>query len=212
MDIDDDVNITKSFTDVHRYKYNARPSTSSASDSVLRLLPEGGPDPQAYVLLTFSTTQILEDRFSLAWYGVQPNELLELHPSSVSFVSLQRCSLDAYIAPYFAARVWALRVVGNRFETTPSFMRSRTGEDENVPESKTGSSRDKGKRKVTVEWKERWAIIHQGVLSLCKERHVSLSPTHIVCHFTHSHASTSVRDRSIAMYSLCSRSRSLDSL
>ena len=172
LDLDDDVNITKSFTDAHRYKYNARPSTSSASESVLQLLPKGGPDPQGYVLLTFSTTQILEDRFSLAWYGVHPNELLELHPSAVSFVSLQRCSLDAYIEPYFAARVWALRIVGNRLETAPSFIRHRPGTDDNVPEGKSSSTRDK-KRKVAVEWKERWAIIHQGVFSLCKERHVS---------------------------------------
>lgn len=171
---DDDVNITKSFTDAHRYKYNARPSTSSASESVSRVLPDGGPDPQAYVLLTFSTTQILEDRFSLSWYDIHPNELLELHPASVSFVSLERCSLDAYITPYFAARVWALRIVGNKLEGAPSILRKRYGEDDGTAEGRAPGARDKGKRKVAVEWKERWAIIHQGVFSLCKERHVSL--------------------------------------
>ncbi|RPD60543.1 hypothetical protein L226DRAFT_484721 [Lentinus tigrinus ALCF2SS1-7] len=167
---DDDVNITKSFTDAHRYKYNARPSTSSASESVTRLLSDGGPDPQAYILLTFSTTQILEDRFSLSWYDIHPHELLELHPVSVSFISLQRCSLDAYIAPYFAARVWALRIVGNKFDAAPSILRKRNADDDGTAEGRTSGARDK-KRKVAVEWKERWAIIHQGVLSLCKERH-----------------------------------------
>ncbi|KAI0752420.1 hypothetical protein C8Q80DRAFT_1266976 [Daedaleopsis nitida] len=171
IDLDDDVNITKSFAEAHRYKYNARPSTSSASESVTRLMGEGGPDPQSYVILTFSTTQILEDRFSLSWYGVHQNELLELHPASLAFVTLERCSLDAYIAPYFATRVWALRIVGNRLESAPSFMRPRPGEDENAADQKTSSTREKGKRKVSVEWKERWAIIHQGVFSLCKERH-----------------------------------------
>ncbi|KAI0703898.1 hypothetical protein C8T65DRAFT_654569 [Cerioporus squamosus] len=170
-DDDDDVNITKAFTDAHRYKYNARPSTSSASESVNRLLSDGGPDPQAYVLLTFSTTQILEDRFSLSWYGIHPDELLELHPTSVSFLSLQRSSLDAYIMPYFAARVWALRIVGNKLEGAPSILRKRHGEDDGTAEAKPPGARDKGKRKVAVEWKERWAIIHQGVFSLCKERH-----------------------------------------
>ncbi|PIL28604.1 hypothetical protein GSI_08646 [Ganoderma sinense ZZ0214-1] len=161
LDFDDDVNITKAFTDAHRYKYTARPSTSSIADSAT---PPADPkhDPNAYVLLTFSTTQILEERFSLSWYGIHADELLELHPTSVSFVSLPRGTLDAYIAPYFAARVWALRIVGH-------------GSDEKEndgPDTGRQSVRDKReKKKIAVEWKERWAIIHQGMFSLCKERH-----------------------------------------
>ncbi|TBU25784.1 hypothetical protein BD311DRAFT_484962 [Dichomitus squalens] len=171
LDDDDDVNITKSFTDAHRYKYNARPSTSSTSDSLstARLpLPDAltsssaSYDVNAYILLTFSTTQILEDRFSLSWYGIHPGELLELHPAGVSFVSLPRSTLDAYIAPYFATRVWALRIVGHG---------SDEKEDESLDVRTPNLSQKREKKKVAVEWKERWAIIHQGVFSLCKERH-----------------------------------------
>ena len=170
FDIEDDVNVTKSLADAHRYKYLARPSTSSASDSVCRL-HEPPPDSQAYVLISFSTTQILEDRFSLSWYGVRPDELLELHPASVSFANLPRCNLDAYIAPYFAAKVWALRVVGPKIDPARAFTRHRGDAGDAAGEGPAGS-REK-KRKVAVEWKERWAIIYQGVFSLCKSRHVS---------------------------------------
>ena len=178
------MNITKSFTDAHRYKYNARPSTSTSNSKSAARPPfpdsfanfSAKYDPNAYVLLTFSTTQILEDRFSLSWYGVHPGELLELHPAGVSFVALPRSTLDAYITPYFAARVWALRIMGH-------------GSDEREDEAldvRTPNPRDKReKKKVVVEWKERWAIIHQGMFSLCKERHVSVSspymrlPSHV---------------------------------
>ena len=175
VDGEDDVNITQLFTDAHRYKYNARPSTSSASDSVSRLLStsEAAQDPHAYVLISFSTTQILEDRFSLSWYTISPNELLELHPASMSFASLTRCSLDAYIIPYFSARVWGLRVVPSKIDASRAFGKSRRGEEDTPGEARASGTREKGKRKVTMEWKERWAVIHQGVLSLCKDRHVS---------------------------------------
>ncbi|KAI1787041.1 hypothetical protein LXA43DRAFT_951657 [Ganoderma leucocontextum] len=161
LDFDDDVNITKAFTDAHRYKYTARPSTSSIPESTPRP-SDSKHDPNAYVLLTFSTTQILEDRFNLLWYGMHPGELLELHPTSLSFVSLPRSTLDAYIAPYFAARVWALRIVGHG---------SDEKEDDGTDPVKQNPRDKREKRKIAVEWKERWAIIHQGVFSLCKERH-----------------------------------------
>ncbi|KAI0325817.1 hypothetical protein GY45DRAFT_1329746 [Cubamyces sp. BRFM 1775] len=172
---DDDVN--QVFADAHRYKYNTRPSTSSASDSLARLLPAEGSEltqeTTAYILMTFSTTQILEDRFSLEWYGIHPGELLELHPLAHSFVSLPRYSLDAYITPYFSAKVWALRTTGNHLETIP---RDAGGDHQVEDESddvnlRSPLFRDKGKKKVGLEWKERWAVIHQGVFSLCKERH-----------------------------------------
>ena len=173
LDFDDDVNITKAFTDAHRYKYTARPSTSSIADSTATTFPaDSKHDPNAYVLLTFSTTQLLEDRFSLAWYGIHPDELLELHPTALSFVSLPRGTLDAYIAPYFAARVWALRIVGHG---------SDEREDDAPDAARQGVREKREKKKIAVEWKERWAIVHQGVFSLCKERHVSTSACYVIC-------------------------------
>ncbi|KAI0365416.1 hypothetical protein BV20DRAFT_1101653 [Pilatotrama ljubarskyi] len=178
---DGDLDVNKSFTDAHRYKYNTRPSTSTASDPLDRLLDADSSgtsqEAAAWVLITFSTTQILEDRFSLEWYGIHPGELLEIHPLSHSFVSLPRFSLDAYIAPYFAAKVWALRVIGDTVEATLrdfGVPRDHQSEDDIQDASpRSPLLREKGKKKKTLEWKERWAIIHQGVFSLCKERHVS---------------------------------------
>ncbi|EIW51321.1 uncharacterized protein TRAVEDRAFT_54664 [Trametes versicolor FP-101664 SS1] len=175
---DEVVDVNKALSEAHRYKYNTRPSTSSTSDAVSRLPPPESSgtsqEVEGCVLITFSTTQILEDRFSLDWYDIHPGELLELHPLAHSLVSLPRFSLDAYIAPYFAARVWALRVVGNALDSTLRDLgvpRDHQTDDE-IPDVSPRSPllRDK-KKKITLEWKERWAVVHQGIFSLCKERH-----------------------------------------
>ncbi|OSC99285.1 hypothetical protein PYCCODRAFT_854767 [Trametes coccinea BRFM310] len=176
---DADADVNQTLAEAHRYKYDARPSTSSASDT--RLLPDDSSEftqeATAYTLIAFSTTQILEDRFSLEWYGTRPDELLELHSPSRCLVSLPRFSLDEYITPYFAAKVWALRLAGNTLEGTIRSLlvpSDHQAEDEFADASpRSPMVRDKGKKKINLEWKERWAIVHQGVLSLCKERHDS---------------------------------------
>ncbi|KAI0634508.1 hypothetical protein C8Q77DRAFT_1217614 [Trametes polyzona] len=195
-DEDDDeevVDVNKALADAHRYKYNTRPSTSSASDT-----PTWAPsadevdatqEADSCVLITFSTTQILEDRFSLEWYGIHPDELLELHPQSYSFVSLPRSSLDAYIAPYFAAKVWALRVVGNTLDTALRDLGVSQDHqtDDEFPDVSPRSPflRDRSRKKVTLEWKEKWAIIHEGVFSLCKGRHQRSISSSIILHARH---------------------------
>ncbi|KAI8996647.1 hypothetical protein BD414DRAFT_208836 [Trametes punicea] len=174
-----DMNVNQTFADAHRYKYDARPSTSSISDSLARRPPDDSSgfvqEATAYIIISFSTTQILEDRFSLEWYGIHPDELLELHPRSHSLASLPRFSLDEYIAPYFAARVWAFRIADDSFETTLRNLTipddSQAEDDGGIASPRSPLSRDKSKKKL--EWKERWAIIHQGVLFLCKDRHDS---------------------------------------
>ncbi|KAH9846722.1 hypothetical protein C2E23DRAFT_566456 [Lenzites betulinus] len=178
-DDDEIVDVNKALAEAHRYKYNTRPSTSSPSDGLARHVPAdssgAAQEADLCVLITFSTTQILEDRFSLEWYGIHADELLELHPLSPSFVSLPRFALDAYIAPYFAARVWALRAVGTALDSTlKDFGIPRDHQtDDEIPDANPRSPllREKTKKKITLEWKERWAVIHQGVFSLCKERH-----------------------------------------
>ncbi|EIW52132.1 uncharacterized protein TRAVEDRAFT_54106 [Trametes versicolor FP-101664 SS1] len=158
---DEVVDVNKALSEAHRYKYNTRPSTSSTSDTVSRLPPPESSgtsqEVEGCVLITFSTTQILEDRFSLDWYDIHPGELLELHPLAHSFISLPRFSLDAYIAPYFAARVWALRVVGNALDSTLRDLgipRDHQTDDE-IPDVSPRSPllRDR-KKKITLEWKE----------------------------------------------------------
>ncbi|KAL7284829.1 hypothetical protein ACG7TL_002142 [Trametes sanguinea] len=188
---DADADVNQTLAEAHRYKYDARPSTSSASDT--RLLPDDSSEftqeATAYTLIAFSTTQILEDRFSLEWYGTRPDELLELHSPSRCLVSLPRFSLDEYITPYFAAKVWALRLAGNTLEGTIRSLlvpSDHQAEDEFADASpRSPMVRDKGKKKINLEWKERWAIVHQGVLSLCKERHASTNvsnlPSEVIC-------------------------------
>ncbi|KAI0761384.1 hypothetical protein BD413DRAFT_245799 [Trametes elegans] len=175
------LDIAQVSNDARRYMYSARPSTSHTPDAS-RQTPLDAPDPAqestTHVLLAFSTTQILEDRFSLQWYGLHQDELLELHPLSHSLVSLPRFSIDAYIAPYFAAKIWALRAIGHALEhcvRDVDIPRTSHQTDEDVADVSTRSPqvREKSKKKITLEWKARWAIVHQGVFSLCKERHDS---------------------------------------
>ncbi|OBZ65989.1 hypothetical protein A0H81_14036 [Grifola frondosa] len=154
IDDDDDLEDEDvSFDD--RYKYPARPSAPKP--------PAPPPCPTHYTLISFSTTQLLEDHFSLAWYGIRPHELLELHPPAPALLSLPRSLLDEYVSPYFEARVWALRVVGSELDVA----RGRT-DDSAVKKSAQ-------KKKLALEWRERWAVIHRGIFMLCRERNDSTS-------------------------------------
>jgi len=68
--------------------------------------------PHHYLLLAFSTGQLLEDNYSLALYGLCLHELLELHPPG-TIVRLQREVMLEYVKPYLELDVRALRVVTN---------------------------------------------------------------------------------------------------
>ena len=118
-----------------------------------------------YTLVTFSTGHILEDEFLLSWYHLRSYELLEMHLAG-AVVSLPREVMLEYIKPYFVAKVKALR-------------RERDAMHEGsvrIPQSTRGQSHptdQPGKKGgMKLEWKERWVIIHQGVLNLCKHRTV----------------------------------------
>jgi len=65
-----------------------------------------------YSVLVFSTGQLLEDDYSLAWYRLRPHELLEVHPPG-TIVRLQRDNMLEYVKPYLELDVRALRVVIN---------------------------------------------------------------------------------------------------
>lgn len=108
-----------------------------------------------YTLIRFSTGQILEDEFPLSWYELRPHELLELHRSGV-ILQLPRVSALEYATPYFEAKVLGLRVSGPEHRVEDIECRDL---------SLDGHSR---KRKVQLQWTERWLVIREGVFKLCK--------------------------------------------
>ena len=152
--------------------------------------------PHHYMMLAFSTGQLLEDDFSLAWYRLRPHELLELHPPG-TIVQLQRETLLDYTQPYLELDVRALRVVINDkdapalgpthgLEASPNH-KIRKAKDLAV-ESRTPSGSGGGggssssapqsirkRRKMKLEWRDRYLVIRQGMLSLFKSRSVSQS-------------------------------------
>lgn len=143
-----------------------------------------------YTLLRFSTCQILEENCEVSWYDIQPYELVELHSSflpptfAASLVSpmsipsplpdvvqskftqrkkpspnlpiltaLSRDTPISYIQPYWQGWV---RVV-QRIQATQT-------SDDPSPEDNDNGDWKRGER---VEWKERWLVIHQGLINIC---------------------------------------------
>ena len=148
--------------------------------------------PHHYPMLAFSTGQLLEDDCTLAWYRLRPHELLELHPPG-AIVRLQRDVMLEYVKPYLELDVRALRVIVNDKDThafgpayapdmsSPSKNKkpkdSSAGESLNpsVAAAAAGSPSQstRKRRKTKLEWRDRYLVIRQGMLSLFKSRTVS---------------------------------------
>ena len=147
-------------------------------------------------MLAFSTGQLLEDDCTLAWYRLRPHELLELHPPG-TIVRLQRDVMLEYVKPYFELDVRALRVIVNDKDTSHAFGPSSYVPDLSSPNHKNKRLRDpasgeslaaavagggspaasqstRKRRKTKLEWRDRYLVIRQGMLSLFKSRTVSL--------------------------------------
>jgi hypothetical protein len=140
---------------------------------------QADPPPQTHrhALMLFSTGQLLEDDFTLAWYQLQDHELLELHPPS-TIVRLSRGGMLEYVQPYFECRIKALRAIStdDRSRTDPKGKRKET-----EPRSPGDRDRDRPglprrRKKTKLEWKDRWLVIHQGQLRLFKGRSARLPP------------------------------------
>ncbi|KAH9953794.1 hypothetical protein BC827DRAFT_1246303 [Russula dissimulans] len=171
-----------------------------------------------YSVLAFSTGQLLEDDYSLAWYRLRPHELLELHPPG-TIVRLQRDSMLEYVRPYLELDVRALRVVINDKDShalaggpayaqdaaasgplSPNKIRkakdnNNAGESRSLSGAGTGAGAGTGtgtgggggslpatpsmrkRRKMKLEWRDRYLVIRQGMLSLFKSRS-DLTPVH----------------------------------
>ena len=100
-----------------------------------------------------------------------------INPYSVVLTSLARHDLNAYIQPYWEGWVQCLRVAW-RPDTVSSGIASGVrgvgpygvgGED--VEEGGRGGERKKTDRQM--EWQERWVVIRDGWVYLCKKRDVS---------------------------------------
>lgn len=184
--------------DGYRYKY--APTSRNPGHSSTTLVPAieaSLPSPANFVLLAFSTGQLMEDPFHLSWYAPNPYELFEFYPRGDSFIPLPRYNVEAYVRPYFEARVWALRFVGNDLSVEHSADLERPKGKGKERERRTGSSgaaisgdvgedTKRRKPKKKMEWRERWVVVHQGILKLCRSRSVSflrrrLSPSVTHC-------------------------------
>lgn len=159
---------------------DVKPHSSSQS-----LQPGSSPLVDRYIIISFSTGSILEDEFTLSWYNLRPYELLEMHPVG-TVAPLRRDVLADYIQPYFQAKVRVLRVVWNhrsgRFEAPGIDIQYEPyngymAKDKlaHTLDSLSSKSSNEKRRKTKVNWKARWIVINQGILSLCKE-HVVRPP------------------------------------
>jgi hypothetical protein len=141
--------------------------------------------PHHYQMLAFSTGQLLEDDYTLAWYGLRPHELLELHPPG-RMVRLPRDVMLEYVQPYLELDVRALRVVVNAKDAyyTPylqdvspnKIKKPRDHSNERRGPSSVGPGAPpsvRKRRKMKLEWRDRYLVIRQGMLSLFKSRSVS---------------------------------------
>ncbi|KAF9223456.1 hypothetical protein BS17DRAFT_734300 [Gyrodon lividus] len=159
------------------------------SSSTKTVQPGSSPLVDQYTLISFSTGTILEDDFTLSWYNFRPYELLEMHRFG-TVVSLPRDVMPEYIQPYFEAKVRALRAVWSpktrRFEAprhdTQHELHGSKGKEKlgvrlDAFSPKSTSSQPDRRRKTKVDWKDRWVVINQGILTLCKEQ-VGNAPVH----------------------------------
>lgn len=151
--------------------------------------------PHHYAMLAFSTGQLLEDDCSIAWYRLRPHELLELHPPG-TIVRFPRDVMLEYIKPYLELDVRALRVIVNDKDVHAFGPGGYAAPDAHFSPSKNKKPKDlapdcasaagggspashsaRKRRKTKLEWRDRYLVIRQGMLSLFKSRTVSFHRT-----------------------------------
>lgn len=151
------------------YKYIPRhPAASTPNKDIIPKAnsASSSSDPAYYVLLVYSTGQILEDHYTLEWYPVHPHELFELHPYPF-LVKLPRACVGDYVKPYFEVNAWVLRLLDD-FGSSARIGDRLT----KVPET-VDQERDKlaKKRRLKIfTWQERWIVVREGRFHICKER------------------------------------------
>ncbi|KAJ7092837.1 hypothetical protein B0H15DRAFT_777270 [Mycena belliarum] len=104
-----------------------------------------------FILIRFSTGQLLEDELPLSFYDMQPNELLELHRLGV-VVTLPRANLARYLDAYWEGWVRVLR------------MRPIEDEEDSYLLYKIRPTKTR-----TLEWCDRWLVVREGRVYLCRD-------------------------------------------
>jgi hypothetical protein len=151
-----------------KYRYVPRPTTSTQADLIPRANSASTySDPAHYVLLVFSTGQILEDHYPFDWYPTRPHELLELHPYPL-LVKLPRASVDEYVRPYFEANAWVLRLLDD-FGSGSGRIGERLGKVTEGTDLEREKSLKKRRPKL-FQWQERYIVIRDGFFQLYKDR------------------------------------------
>ena len=84
-----------------------------------------------------------------------------------SLTALSRQTPTLYIQPYWQGWVRALRVV-SRIQTTPA---SDELPHPSLEDNDKEGNRDR-KQGERIEWRERWVVIHDGVINICKTPNV----------------------------------------
>jgi hypothetical protein len=84
-----------------------------------------------------------------------------------SLTALLRHTPKLYIQPYWQGWVRALRVV-SRIQTSPA------SDEPPHPSLEDDDREGNGDRKQgeIIEWRERWVVIHDGVINICKSLNV----------------------------------------
>jgi hypothetical protein len=134
--------------------------------------------PKNVSIVRFSTGQALEDDFTMSWYDIKPHELLEIHRTGI-ILRLPRHDLPAYVQPYWEGWVKSLRVI---YKPSSSVIK-----DAGVQSGQTSVDQNRTKKAPKFEWKDRWVVLSDGMLSLCKDqsvRHVSPSFQQLTHHRT----------------------------
>ena len=84
-----------------------------------------------------------------------------------SLISLPRHIPKLYIQPYWQGWVRGLKVI-SRIQTTPV-------SDESIHPSLEGNDREGNmdmKQRDKIEWREKWVVIHDGVINICRTPNV----------------------------------------
>ena len=181
-DVDPDELVSSFYQE--KYKYTPGPSSTAGNAQVIPT--STSINVGQYILLAFSTGQVLEDHNLLSWYSLKPHEFLELHWNN-AIVRLPREEIEHYVVPYFEAKVWALKALAGSDDSEASRAAGGLGRTSEAGEAE----RDRTKKKKTkLQWHERWVVIRQGLFQLCAERdydvscmsvHFSLSSSSLFC-------------------------------
>lgn len=167
-----------------KFKFVPRNLPEASSTGIIPKANTASPcsEPSSYILVSYSTGQILEDQWTFGSFNIHPHELLELHPYPY-LTKLPRTTIAEYCQPYFEGHAWVMRLLDN--SSTAGRHGDRLGK-------LTGDGADGEKDKTTrrrrkdATWRERWIVIREGHFHICKDRNVCrFDPFHCQRTITH---------------------------